>query len=160
MCQWVSPVCVPAFHSPMPAQALDSSCRGCSWWGHRGCYTWGIGPPGWCLGWDFTRFSCCWCSGCEKAASPGWLLSGAQKCLHSFTFPYHFPGRVNPGVYNLFDISSELHTGGMDLSSGSFCFSACVFPVCMSNNISSFHSFVFCHLFFNELAWGMQLSHI
>lgn len=144
-------------YSATPAQALHSSCRGCSCWGHSRCWAWGIGPPGWCLGWDTTGFSCCWCSGCEKA---GWLLSGAQKCPHSFNFSYHFPGRVKPGLYNLFGISSELHQGRLDLSSSLFCFSAVYFQFVCHIIFQAFHSFVPCNLFFNELAWSMQLARI
>lgn len=139
MCQWVPPsLCFSSSTLPRQLRLWRAAAEAAPGKGTGGGgYTWGIGRPGCCLGWDTTRFSCCWCSGCEKAAPPGWLLSGAQKCFHSSTLPHHFPGRAKPGFYNLFDISSELHWGRLDLSSSLFSFSACVFPVCMSNNISS-----------------------
>lgn len=162
MCQWVSPSLFQQLSSAMPAQALHSGCRGCTWEGHRG---WGLHmsdcPPQ-AGAWAETPldFPVAGVQGVKKLN----LLVGFWLGLRNAFAPllFHTPfleGSSLGFVIYLTFLQNFIKVEWIWVAARSAFQHVYLQFVCQII-FQAFHSFVPCNLFFNELAWGMWLSHI
>lgn len=157
MCQWVPPsLCFSSFTLPRQLRLWRATAEAAPGKGTGGGgYTWGIGCPGCCLGWDTTRFSCCWCSGCEKKLH---LLVGFWVGLRNAFTPllFHTTFLAGPSLGFIIYLTFLQNFIEVDRIWVAACspFQHVYFQFVCQIIFQAFHSFVRCNLFFNELAWG------